>query len=70
MRGQRFLLGVGEIAEKMQVVDARERSRQVVLDERECPAHRLDADLDEDARRLLDVVAGGLDETRCLAQLR
>ena len=33
-------------------------------------AHRLDADLDEDAGRLLDVVAGRLNQSRRLAQLR
>ena len=34
------------------------------------PRQRVDADLDEDARRVLDVVAGRLDEARHLAQLR
>ena len=34
------------------------------------PRHRLDAQLDEDARRLLDVVARGLDEPRRLPELR
>ena len=33
-------------------------------------AHRLDADLDEDAGRILDVVARRLNQARRLAQLR
>ena len=47
-----------------------ERARQVVVDELQRAAHRLDADLDEDAGRILDVVARRLDEPRRLAQLR
>ena len=34
------------------------------------PRQRLEADLDEDAGRILDVVAGGLDQARHLPQLR
>ena len=63
-------LRVGEIAEQVQVVHAREGARQLVLDERQRAAHRLDADLDEDAGRLLDVVARRLHEARRLPQLR
>ena len=69
-RLRRFGLRVGEIAEQMQIVHARERARQIVFDELQRAAHRLDADLDEDAGRLLDVVARGLNEARRLAQLR
>ncbi len=54
----------------MQVVDAGERARQVVLDELQDAAQRVEADLGEDARRLLHVVARGLHEARRLAQLR
>ena len=43
-------LRVSEIAEQVHVVHARERPRQVVVDELQRPAHRFDADLDEDAR--------------------
>src|SRR5262249_38557661 len=63
-------LRVGEIAEQVQVVDVAERARQIVLDELQRSAHRLDADLDEDAGRFLDVVARGLNEPRRLPQLR
>ena len=69
-RLRRFGLRVGEIAEQVQVVDVGERARQVVVDELQRAAHRLDADLDEDAGRVLDVVARGLDQPRRLAQLR
>jgi hypothetical protein len=69
-RVRRFLLCVGEIAEQVQIVDAGERAWQILVDELQRAFHRLDADLDEDAGRFLDVVAGRLDETRRLAQLR
>ena len=69
-RLRRFGLRVGEIAEQVQVVDARERARQIVVDELQRAAHRLDADLDEDAGRILDVVARRLNEPRRLPQLR
>ena len=65
----RFGLRVGEFAKQMQVVDIRERARQIVVDERQRTAHRLDAHLDEDAGRFLDVVAGGLNQPRRLTQL-
>ena len=67
---RRFGLRVGEIAEQVQIVDVGERARQIVVDELQRAAHRLDADLDEDAGRVLDVVARGLDQARRLAQLR
>jgi hypothetical protein len=54
----------------MHVVDVGERPRQLMIDELEGAAHRLDADLDEDAWRVLDVVARGLNQPRRLAQLR
>ena len=65
-----FGLRVGEVAEQVKIVDVLERSRQLVLDELQRAAHRLDADLDEDAWRILDVVAGRLDQARRLPQLR
>jgi hypothetical protein len=68
VRGLR--LGVCEIAEEVQIVDARERARQIVLDELQDAAQGLDADLDENPRRLLDVVARGLNQTWGLPQLR
>ena len=47
-----------------------ERARQIVVDELQRAAHRLDADLDEDAGRILDVVARRLNQARRLPQLR
>ena len=67
---RRLGLGIGQVAEQMEIVDVGEGARQLLVDELQGAAHRLDADLDVDARRLLDVVARGLDETRRLAQLR
>ncbi len=61
---------VGQVAQQVEVVHARERARQVVLDELQDALQRVEADLGEDARRLLHVVARGLDEARRLAQLR
>ena len=49
-RLRRLGLRVGEIAEQVQIVDVGERARQIVVDELQRAAHRLDADLDEDAR--------------------
>ncbi len=54
----------------MEVVHARERARQVLLDELQDPLQRVEANLGEDARRLLHVVARRLDQARRLAQLR
>ena len=67
---RRLGLRVGEIAQEVQIVNVGEGARQIVVDELEGALHRLDADLDEDARRLLDVVARRLDDTRRLPQLR
>jgi len=67
---RRFRLRVGEIAEEMQIVHVTERAGQIFFDELQRAAHRLDADLDEDARRILDVVARGLQQPRRLTQLR
>ena len=64
----RLGLRVGELAEQVQVVDLRQRARQIVVDERECPAHCLDADLDEDPGWFFDVVPRGLNQPRRLAQ--
>ena len=47
-----------------------EGARQIRLDESQRAAQALEADLDEDARRILDVVARGLHQARHLAQLR
>ena len=54
----------------MQIVEIGERTRQIALDERQGASHRLDAHLDENARRVLDVVAGRLHESWRLTQLR
>ena len=69
-RLRRLDLRVGEVAEQMQIVDVGERARQILVDELQRAAHRLDADLDEDAGRLLDVVARRLNQARRLPQLR
>ena len=69
-RGGRLGRGVGEIAEQMQIAQIAERPRQIFVDEAQRAAHAFEADLDEDARRILDVVARGLDEARHLAKLR
>ena len=61
---------VGEIAEHVQVVHVGKRLRQVGLDQLQHPAHRLEADLDEDPRRVLDVLPRRLQQPRRLAQLR
>ena len=47
-----------------------EGARQIVVDEPQRAAQALEPDLDEDAGRILDVVAGRLDQARHLAQLR
>ena len=47
-----------------------EGARQVFVDEPQRAAHALQPDLDEDAGRILDVVAGRLDHARHLAKLR
>ena len=69
-RLHRFGARIGEVAEQVHVVDVREGARQVGVDERHRAAPGVDADLDEDRRRFLDVVAGGLHQPRHLAQLR
>ena len=65
-----FDRGVGQIAEQVQIVDITKGPGQVVLDEPERAVEGLDADLDEDAGRVLDVVAGRLNQPRCLPKLR
>ena len=62
-------LPVGQIPEQMQIIDARKGPGQVLLDELQRPAHRLEPHLHEDAGRVLDVVASGLNQAGCLAQL-
>ena len=69
MRARRFCRRVGEIAEQVQIAQVAKRPRQVVLDETERAAEALETDLDEDAGRVLDVVACGLHQARDLAQL-
>ena len=54
----------------MHVVERGKRARQILLDEVQRAAERLEAHLDEDAGRILDVVAGRLHETSGLPQLR
>ena len=54
----------------MQVVEIGERARQIVVDEPQRAAQALEADLDEDAGRILDVVARRLHQARHLPQLR
>ena len=61
---------VREIAEHVQVVEPREGPRQIVVDEALRAAHAFEADLDEDAGRVLDVVARRLNQPRYLAELR
>src|SRR5262245_7038662 len=68
-RGRGFGRCVGEIAEDVEVIESGERPRQVVLDELEGAAPRLESDFDEDTRALFDVVARGLHEARHLPQL-
>ena len=69
-RGGRFGRRVREVAEDVEVVERRERARQIRFDELERAPPRLEANLHEDAGALLDVVARGLDQPRHLAQLR
>ena len=69
-RVRRLGLRVGEIRQQVQIVQIGKRPGQVAVDELQRPADGLDADLDEDARWLLDVVARRLNQPRRLAQLR
>ena len=69
-RGGRLGRRVGEIAEQVQIVEIAERARQILVDEPQRAAHALEADLDEDAGRILDVVARRLHQPRHLPQLR
>ena len=69
-RLHRFAARIGEIAEQVHVVDVGEGARQIGVDERHRAAPGVDADLDEDRRRFLDVVARRLHEPRHLPQLR
>ena len=61
---------VGEIAEHAHVVEAAEGARQVRFDEAQRAAQALESDLDEDAGRILDVVARRLHQPRHLVELR
>jgi len=61
---------VGEIGQQPEVVEVRQRPRQIVLDEAQRAAQRLEADLHEEARRVLDVVARRVEQPRRLPQLR
>jgi hypothetical protein len=53
----------------VQIVERTKRARQVIVDEPQRAAQALEADLDEDARRVLDVVLRGLEKPRHLPQL-
>ena len=61
--------GVGEVAEQVQVLEPPERPGQVALDELDHPVEHLRPGLDEDARRVLHVGGGRLEEARGLPQL-
>jgi hypothetical protein len=54
----------------VQIVDIRERSRQVVVDEPQGASQALEAQLHENAGGILDVVASRLHQPRRLPQLR
>ena len=60
---------VGEIAEQVQVAQVGKRPRQIVVDEAERAAKAFQPDLDEDAGRILDIVARRLHQARDLPQL-
>ena len=60
---------VGKVREQAQVVEVGEAARQVLLDEAEGAAQRLEPDLHGQARRLLDVLARRLQQARRLTQL-
>ena len=47
---------VGEIAEDVQIAEVAEGARQIFVDEPQRAAQALEADLDEDPGRILDVV--------------
>ena len=68
-RGRRLGRRVGEIAEQVQIAQVGKRPRQIVVDEAERAAKALEPDLDEDAGRILDVVARRLHQARHLPQL-
>ena len=54
----------------MQVAQVAKGTRQVFVDEAEGAPHAFQPHLDENPGRVLDVVAGGLDDTRHLAEFR
>ncbi len=60
---------VGQVREQPEVVEVRQRPRQIVLDETQGAAQRLETDLHEQARRLLDVVARRVEQPRRLPEL-
>jgi len=68
-RRDRFDRCIGEVPEDVVVVEPAEGARQIVVDEPQRAPQALEPDLDEDARRVLDVVAGRLHQARHLAQL-
>ena len=61
---------VREHAEQVQVLQVAECARQVALDEGQQSLERLDADLDEQPRRLGDVLPRRVEQPRHLPQLR
>ena len=66
----RFRRGVREVAQHRRIVEVPQRPRHVALDEGDQPPQRLDGRLDEQARRILDVLPRRVQERRHLAQLR
>ena len=69
-RLHRFLARIVEITQQVDVVDVGEGTRQVRVDKRHGAAPRVNANLDENGRRFLDVVACRLHQARYLPQLR
>ena len=69
-RPHRLGARIVQVAKQVNVIDIREGARQVFPDKRHGATPGIDADLHEDGRRILDVVARGLHETRHLAQFR
>ena len=69
-RVRRFGRRIGQVAEQVEIVHVGKRLRQIRFDELQDAAHRLQADLDVDARRVLDVVARRLQEAGQLSQFR
>ena len=65
-----FGRGIRQIAQQVQVAQVAERAREVVVDESQGAPEALQPHLHVDAGRILDVVAGRLDDPRDLPELR